>query len=84
MFISSCMFFKTFPTCKFILYCASIWYTRVCTISLFLERTTFTLKRANGLAHRSAEVQKSAREFSHGLDFRPNLDHLNAMMEDCL
>ena len=31
----------------------------------------FTLKKADGQAFRTAEVQKSAREFSHGLDLSP-------------
>ena len=31
----------------------------------------FTLKKADGQAFRTAELQKSAREFSHGLDLSP-------------
>ena len=35
-----------------------------------LKINLVSLKKANGQAFRSAEVQKSTREFSHGLNFR--------------
>ena len=37
-------------------------------------------KKANGRAFRSAEVQKFAREFPHGLDFRPHFQLVPAVL----
>ena len=43
-----------------------------CTSALLkaLKATFFTLKKEDGQAFRSAEVQKSTSEFSHGLDLK--------------
>ena len=35
-----------------------------------LKINSFNLKKADGQAFRSADVQKSGKEFSHGLNFR--------------
>ena len=44
-----------------------------CTSALLLKALNLYSKKANFQAFSSAEVYKSAREFSHGLDFRLKL-----------
>ena len=42
-----------------------------CTSKSSKNKPPLSLNKADGQAFRSVEVQKSARNFSHGLDFSP-------------
>ena len=46
------------------------------------KSASFILKKADGQAFRSAEVQKSAGNFSHGLEFSIFLQHIPIVLAD--